>query len=132
MPVDSGTMGVAYIGVNQVAAVTAWTLDQRALKIPAHTSGTGLSTDLVGRYSADGTLDCLLDDDDTTGQMAMVPGATVSLELFYTGIGIGEPRRVFPAIIETVSETMGVDAANARTFTFWTNARVTVDGAPGP
>jgi len=124
MAVESGTLGTVEVGAAAVSAVTAWTLEQRVEKIAASSSGSGLSLDLVGRYSADGSIDCLLDDDDATGQVLLIPGATVALTLLYTGPGTGNPSRVFNAIVNTVSETMGTDAANARTFTYWTNEQV--------
>lgn len=124
MAVNSGTLGVVKIGANVVAATTAWTLIERVLKIPAHTSGSGQSTDLVGRRSADGSITCILDEDDANGQVAMAAGATVALELYYDGEGTGNVKRAFNAIIESVDESMGVDNANGRTFTYWTNELV--------
>ena len=124
MAVTSGTLGTVSVGAAVVAATTAWSIEDRILKIAAHSSGTGMSLDLVGRYSADGTMDCLLDDSDATGQVLLQPGATVALTFLYDGAGAGNPQRAFNAIIETRSETMGVDAANAVSFTFWTNEKV--------
>lgn len=102
MSVSSGNDGAVYIGANPVAEVRSYTVRENAPRIDRTVLG-----DANRRYMSDvpdveGTIECLFEPDDTTGQEAMTVGAVVSLDLRPQGTGTGLPTWTVSATILSI------------------------------
>jgi len=80
-----GTDGVARIGLNTILETQAFSVTSTAASINDNVLADEWDTHLVGRKSWSGSIACLTDPADTTGQRAMTIGASVALELFPVG-----------------------------------------------
>lgn len=85
-----GKDGKVLIGANQVGEVIEFTHNEAAEVADDTAKGDAWNSHLVGHKSADGSVACLFDHDDTNGQAAMTIGASVNLKLYPVGDDTGD------------------------------------------
>lgn len=76
-----GSAGVVKVGINTVAGVRSFSLDESMTPIEDSDLGTHELTYVTGDITRTGSVECFWDKADTTGQEALVIGASVSLVL---------------------------------------------------
>ena len=78
-----GIYGSAYIGANRVAEVKQWEFEETAEEHDSTTmNDAGDKSFDDGAIETGGSMLCLLDTADATGQEAMTVGSTVTLNLY--------------------------------------------------
>ncbi|MBG1232974.1 hypothetical protein [Aestuariivirga litoralis] len=120
-----GKGGVVKIGANTVAQVKSWTFTQSAETQDTSVMGVDDETHLVGRRSASGSISCLYDETDATGQEVMVAGASVSLVLNPAGTTVTRKNRSFTATITKIDEPVNDNGVITRSFDFKVNGAAT-------
>lgn len=131
MATYTGNSGVVMIGAVTVGEVRSFTIREDAPRIEDTVLGDTNRTYLADLPVVDGTIECLYDPADTTGQGAMTNGATVSLVLRPLGTGIGKPTFTVSAVITGI-EGPSVQFGELVTVNFsWAAAGALTKGLQG-
>ena len=109
MAVHTGSAGVVKIGSAVVAEVTAFTLETTADVIESTQLSDTDKTYEVSRKSGSVTVECMWDETDSGGQIAMVEGAAVTLLLYPEGATSGDYFYTVPAIVTGNSLSVTMD-----------------------
>tara|TARA_R110000824_G_scaffold399471_1_gene604963 strand:+ start:97 stop:486 length:390 start_codon:yes stop_codon:yes gene_type:complete len=81
----TGSEGVVKIGANTVAEVRSYSIELTGDTIEDTAMGDAARTFKAGLTSWSGSVDCYHDETDSSGQMAMDPGSSVTLNLYPEG-----------------------------------------------
>lgn len=125
MAVHHGKDGVVKVGTNVIGSVIAWKFTGKIDLVEKAVMGDSGKSYLTGLTDATGTLDCLLDPSDSTGQEALTIGAAVTLHLFPQGTG-GTVGWTITAIIEQLDGQASMTEASKRSFTWRNNGTAPV------
>ena len=108
MAVHTGSAGVVKIGSNIVAEVTAFTLETTADVIESTQLSDTDKTYETSRKSGSVTIECMWDETDSNGQIALQEATGVTLLLYPEGATSGDYFYTVPSIItgNSVSVTM--------------------------
>lgn len=107
MAIHKGSEGVVKVGTATIAEVTEWSLNEQSDPIETTNLAATARTYVAGKPSASGSITCHFDSADTSGQGAMTPGSTVSLNLFPNGDGNGNTAASFSALITSIDRASG-------------------------
>lgn len=119
MSTTIGTDGVVKIGANTVLEVVGFTLEQQADTVEDTELSDTAKTFLADKTSWNGSIECHLDEADTTGQGAMTIGATVSIDLFPVGTTISTDYHYSgSAIITSISIGDAIGGVVSCSFNF--------------
>jgi predicted secreted protein len=102
MATHIGNEGVVKIGVNSVAEVRSYTLNQSADTVEDTVMGDSDKTFLVTQKAWEGSADVYWDETDTNGQQACSVGSSVTLNLYPEGSGSGDTYYTGTALITGV------------------------------
>lgn len=80
-----GNDGVVKSGAATIAKVKGWTYDETGAVARDDAMGDTVETNKAGKKGGAGTLDCLFDAADTTGQETLTVGSTVTVSLYPAG-----------------------------------------------
>lgn len=116
MATYTGNDGVVKIGTNTVAEVVSFSITENADRVEDTALGDTNRTYKSGLQEVSGTIECHFDDTDTNGQEAMDVGSTVSLVLWPTGAGTGNPEWTVNATILSVATNVQFNEIVSRTF----------------
>ena len=86
----TGVSGLVKVGSNTVAEVRSFSLDTTAEIIEDTTLTDTSRSYQVGKKGATATVDCWWDETDTNGQIAIVEGSQVALNLYPEGADSGD------------------------------------------
>lgn len=105
MSVTKGSSGLIKVGSSTVAEVKSYSIDETADTIESTSMGDSAKTFESSLTSFSGSVECYLDDTDTTGQVAMSIGSTITLNLYPEGDTAGDTYYSGSAVItgKTVS-----------------------------
>ncbi len=109
MATHSGKEGLVKVGSATIAEVRSWTLNTTADTIEDTTMGDTARTYLTGLTSADASVDVFWDETDSAGQVALAPGASVTLVLYPEGGASGDTYYTGTAIVTSKSITGSFD-----------------------
>jgi len=127
MATFSGNDGVVEIGANNMAEVRSFTVNQTAETIDDTAIGDAWRSHLTGLKTWDGTVECIWDDTDTTGQEALTIGTSVSLTLCPEGDTTGDYTLAGTATVTGVTQTQSYDnTVVTRSFTFQGSGALTI------
>jgi len=121
MTIYHGNDGVVKVSTNTVGEVQEFTYDEEDVAMAEQTSmGDTIATPVAsGCKRGKGTVSCLLDEDDTNGQLALlVVGATVDLNLYGEGAAAGDFEYGGNVVITGVSRAVSKSELNKITFSF--------------
>lgn len=122
-----GDSGVVKIGANTVAEVISFSFSEAAGTISKNRLTSTYEQREVGLKSASGSITCAFDDTDTNGQEAMLVGAAVTLLLYPSGSGSGQPEYTIPAIITSIDVDVPAGREEVtRTFGFESSGDVSI------
>lgn len=125
MATHKGSEGVVKVGSNTVAELRDWSLTETADTLEDTTMGDSARTYKPSLTTASGTLSCLWDETDTTGQGAMTVGAEVVLNLYPEGADAGDYYATASVIVTEAGKSAAYDGMIEATFSFQVNGAVT-------
>ena len=109
MAVHTGSAGVIKIGSNTVAEVTAFTLETTADVIESTQLSDTAKTYEVSRTGFTATVECMWDETDATGQVALIEGTAVTLLLYPEGADSLDTSYTCPVIVTGNSYSITMD-----------------------
>ena len=118
MATHKGSEGLVKIGSNTVAEVTGFSFDETCDTIEDTQLSDSARTFVADYTSFSGSIDCMFDETDSTGQGAMTSGASVALDLFPEGDGSGDTYFSGTAIITSISRANAQGAMVTASFSF--------------
>jgi hypothetical protein len=118
MATHTGSEGVVKISANTIAEVRSWTLTETADTIEDSTMGDAYRTYKVGMKTFTGSIVCYWDETDTTGQMALTAGASVTLNLYPEGATTGDTYYTGTVLVTSIEATASFDGMVEATFNF--------------
>jgi len=121
-----GSEGVVRVGANAVLEVTGFSFTETAEYAEDTTlSDTSKSYNVTAIKSWNGSITCFWDEEDTTGQVALAPGANVSLVLAPEGVAAGDTRYSGNALVTEITRNVQRGAITEITFNFIGNGTLT-------
>lgn len=121
-----GSEGVVRVGVNAVAEVTGFSFTETAEYAEDTTlADTTKTYNVTAIKSWNGSVTCFWDETDTTGQVALAPGANVALVLAPEGVESGDTRYSGNALITEITRNVQRGAITEVTFNFIGNGTLT-------
>ncbi len=118
MATHAGSEGKVFIATAQVAEVKSWSLEVTADTVDASIIGTQWRKNQATIKSWSGSFDAFWDESDTTGQGALVAGATVTLNLYPEGNATGATYWSGEAIVTSIAYSGSFDGIVEATFSF--------------
>ena len=85
-----GSEGLIKVGSATLAEVKSYSLEESADTIETTKMGDAARTYLPSLTSFSGSVDCFWDETDTAGQVALTPGASVTLVFYPEGADSGD------------------------------------------
>lgn len=130
MATHHGKDGIVRIGSNAVAEVREFSLSIEADTADDTAMGDTWKSHLVGMKSWSGSVTCMWDETNTTGQEAMTEGASVALKLYLEGVATGATFYEGTATVTSVNFSQSLDGIVTRSFNYLGNGAVTKSTAP--
>ena len=90
MATHKGSEGLVKVGSATVAEVKSYSLEESADTIETTKMGDAARTYLPSLTSFSGSIDCFWDETDTSGQVALAVGASVTLVFYPEGADSGD------------------------------------------
>ena len=90
MGTHKGSEGLVKVGSATVAEVKSYSLEESADTIETTKMGDAARTYLPSLTSFSGSIDCFWDETDTSGQVALAVGASVTLVFYPEGADAGD------------------------------------------
>lgn len=120
MAVQHGNDGIVKIETDAVAEVQKWSYEEEDVALAPKTSmGDTEETYLPsGCKRGSGSIECLFDDADTTGQDLLVLGSPVALKLYPANDISGDVEYTGNVYVEKRSVEVGKEDPNAIKFDF--------------
>lgn len=120
MAVQHGNDGIVKIGANSVAEVQKWAYEEEDVALAPITSmGDTEETYLPsGCKRGSGSIECLFDDADATGQDLLVLDSEVAIKLYPANAEVGDVEYAGNIYIEKNSIEVGKEDPNAVKFEF--------------
>ena len=118
MATHKGSEGIVKIGSNTVAEVTGFSFDETADTIEDTSLSDSSRTYVSDLTSFSGSIDCMWDETDTTGQGAMTAGASVTLNLYPEGPTTGDTYYSGTALNTSISRANAIGAMVTASFSF--------------
>ena len=128
MATHTGSEGTVKVGVNAIAEIRSFSIEESADTLEDTTMGDTARTYKSSLTNYTGTIDVLWDETDTTGQGALTIGAAVTLNLYpegdassdtyYTGAAIVTGRTInssFDGLVEMSISVQGSGALSQTT-----------------
>ena len=126
MATFDGNDGSVEVGSTVVANILSWTLDEGIATNDTTVIGATSDTHSTGTKNWNGTIECYWDDTDTSGQGALVNGASVTLNLLPEGITTGDYQKSGTATVSGLSTGIALNGTNTASFTFTGNGDLTI------
>lgn len=114
-----GTEGLVRVGANTVAEVTGFNFTATAEYAEDTTlADTAKTYNVAAITSWSGSITAYWDETDTTGQVALAPGANVALKLYPEGATTGDTYYQGDALITEITRTVARGAITEIAFSF--------------
>lgn len=114
-----GTEGLVRVGANTVAEVTGFNFTATAEYAEDTTlADTAKTYNVAAITSWSGSITAFWDETDTTGQVALAPGANVALKLYPEGATTGDTYYQGDALITEITRTVARGAITEIAFSF--------------
>tara|TARA_R110000822_G_scaffold43246_1_gene116923 strand:+ start:44 stop:436 length:393 start_codon:yes stop_codon:yes gene_type:complete len=128
MAIHKGSEGLIKVGTATVAEVKSYSLDESADTIESTSMGDAARTYEASLTSFSGSVDCYYDEADTTGQVALAVGSSVTLvwypegaessDTYYSGTVIVTGKNItasFDGLVEASISVQGTGAITTST-----------------
>ena len=111
-----GKNGAVYNGVNAIAEIKDWSLETTSEVVTDTVMGDSWVSNKPTLKSWTSSFNAIWDDADTNGQLALVEGAELTINLYPTGNTTGEVEWGGACIVTSVSKTASVDGLVEASF----------------
>ena len=111
-----GKDGAVYVGTKAVAEVRDVSLESSSEIVNDTVMGDDFMTNKATQKSWSATVNCYYDSSDTTGQLALDEGATVTLNLYPEGNTSGKTYYTGSVIVTSISRSQSFDGLVEVTF----------------
>ena len=118
MATTHGNDGIVKIGTDTVAEVVDWSYSETIDLLEDTAMGDTGKTWKSGLKDGSGTINCMWDETDTTGQGTMTTGTDVTLHLMPEGDTTGDTEYTGTVTIESFNVSGGKDSIVSASFTF--------------
>ena len=125
MATYTGKNGAVYVGVNAVAEIKDWSLETTSETTTDTVMGDSWVTHKPTLKSWTSSFSAIWDDADTNGQLALVEGAEVTINLYPTGNNSGDVEWSGAVIVTSVSKTASFDGLVEASFSVTGNGALT-------
>ena len=118
MAVHKGSEGTVKVGSNTVAEITGFSFDETADTIETTALSNSARSYVADYVTFSGTVDCMWDETDTSGQGAMSVGSTVTLNLYPKGGASSATYYTGSAVITSISRANAMGSVVTASFSF--------------
>ena len=118
MAVHKGSEGTVKVGSNTVAEITGFSFDETADTIETTALSNTARSYVADYVTFSGTVDCMWDETDTSGQGAMTVGSTVTLNLYPEGGASSATYYTGSACITSISRANAMGSVVTASFSF--------------
>ena len=125
MATHKGSEGLVKVRSNTVAEVTGFSVDETADTIEDTELSDSARTYVTDYTSSSGSVDCMWDETDTTGQGAMTIGSSVTLNLYPEGADSGDTYYTVTALITGITRANAMGSMVTASFSFQGTGAVT-------
>ena len=109
MAVHKGSEGTVKVGVNSIAEIRSYSLEESADTLETTSMGDTARTYLPSLSTFSGSVDVYWDETDSTGQGALTIGAEVTLNVYPEGDASSDVYYAGSAIVTGVTRTASFD-----------------------
>ena len=109
MAVHTGSEGTIKVGANAVSELRSYSISQEAETIEKSAMGDSYRSFEIGMQSWSGSCDVYWDETDTNGQGALIPGASVTLNVYPEGATSGDYFYSGTALVTSVERSAAFD-----------------------
>ena len=123
MTTHAGKEGLVKIGINTIAEVNGWSIDE-SIAVADSTSldnVNGWKTHKQTWKEWSGKVDCWWDPSNTNGQNALVLGASVTIGFFANGDQTGDIKYSGVATVTSISKNIELEGLVKASFSFTGN-----------
>jgi len=125
MATTHGKGGKVFLDSNQIAEVSAFTLNRSADVAESTACGDQAASFMVGITRGDGSITCHWDATDSTGQEALAVGSLITLKLYPEGDSTGDVEYSMSAWITSESISVAMADIVSREYAFSVDGVVT-------
>ena len=118
MATHKGSEGTVKVGANAVAEIRSYTITETADTLEDTTMGDAARTYLASLKSFSGSMDVFWDETDTNGQIALAPGASVTINIYPEGSTSGDTYYTGSVIVTEKSITASFDGMVEASISF--------------
>ena len=127
MATHKGSEGTVHVGSNAIAEIRSYSLDETADTVEDTTMGDAARTYLASLTTFSGSIDVFWDETDTSGQVALAVGSSVTLkwypegatsgDTYYTGTALVTGKNITASFDGMVEASISVQGTGAITTT---------------
>ena len=99
MATHKGSEGTVHVGSNAIAEIKSYSLEESADTIEDTTMGDTARTYLASLTTFSGSIDVFWDETDTSGQVALAVGSSVTLKFYPEGAVSGDTYYTGTALV---------------------------------
>jgi len=109
MATHKGSEGTVHVGSNAIAEIRSYSLDETADTVEDTTMGDAARTYLASLTTFSGSIDVFWDETDTSGQVALAVGSSVTLKWYPEGAVSGDTYYSGTALVTGKNITASFD-----------------------
>ena len=117
MAVHTGSEGTVKVGVNSIAELKSYSIEETGDTIETTALGDTSRTYVAGLKTFTGTIEVYWDETDTTGQGALGVGSEITINFYPEGAEAGDTYYTGSAIVTGQSVSGTTDGTVDRSFT---------------
>ena len=118
MATHKGSEGTVKSGANAIAEIRSYTITETADTLEDTTMGDSSRTYLASLKTFTGSIECFWDETDSTGQLTLTPGSTVTINIYPEGSTSGDTYYTGSVIVTEKSITASYDGMVEASFSF--------------
>jgi hypothetical protein len=118
MATHKGSEGTVKSGASTIAEIRSYTITETADVLEDTSMGDSSRTYLSSLKTFTGSIDCFWDETDTSGQLSLDPGSSVTINIYPEGSGTGDTYYTGSVIITEKSVTASYDGMVEASFSF--------------
>lgn len=122
----SGKDGTVHVGANAIAEVRDWSIETSSEMVADTVMGDEWVTNKPTLKSWTASVNCYLDEADTTGQGAFLEGAEFTLNLYPTGNTSANKLYSGAVVVSSVSKSAAFDGMIEVSFSATGNGALTI------
>lgn len=118
MATHKGSEGTVKVGANAVAEIRSYSITETSDTLEDTVMGDSARTYLASLKSFSGSMDVFWDETDTNGQVALAPGASVTINIFPEGSSSGDTYYTGSVIVTEKTITGSFDGMVEASISF--------------